>query len=89
MNDRAGPTVADASAPLNSDPRTQEPTVMRPILRLMTATPVLVAGLLVTSGCEKGPAEKAGAKIDNAADALNPKGPGEKLGQKVDNATGK
>lgn len=51
----------------------------------------LMAGLMFVVGCqEKGPAEKAGEKIDNAAnrasDALNPKGPVEKLGEKVDNA---
>lgn len=42
---------------------------------------------------EKGPAEKAGESIDNAAekmkDAVDPKGPGEKVGEKVDEALGK
>lgn len=43
------------------------------------------------SGCqEKGPAEKAGEKIDEAAekigDALDPKGPAEKAGEKIDDA---
>ena len=52
----------------------------------------LVAGLAFAAGCEeKGPAEKAGEKLDNAAsrarDAINPKGPAEKLGEKLDNAT--
>ncbi len=42
----------------------------------------------MTSCEKKGPAEKLGEKIDNAADELNPKGPGEKLGEKLDNATG-
>ena len=44
-----------------------------------------------TAGCEKkGPAERAGEKIDNVADkiddAVDPKGPVEKLGRKVDRA---
>ena len=52
----------------------------------------LMAGLMFVVGCqEKGPAEKAGEKIDNAAnrasDALNPKGPMEKAGEKLDNVT--
>ncbi|MCE9649667.1 MAG: hypothetical protein K8R18_08605 [Parvibaculum sp.] len=41
---------------------------------------------------DKGPAEKAGEKLDNAADemkdAVNPQGPAEKTGEKIDNATG-
>ena len=42
-------------------------------------------------GCkEKGPAEKAGEKLDEAADkigdAINPKGPAEKVGEKIDDA---
>ncbi len=46
------------------------------------------AGLL--AGCEdKGPMQKAGEKVDKAADALDPRGPAEKLGDKVDQATGK
>ena len=50
---------------------------------------VAVVGLAVTSGCEeKGPMEKTGENVDNAAsnaaDALNPKGPMEKAGEKVD-----
>ena len=48
----------------------------------------------VLSGCEshKGPAEKAGEKLDAAKDKLsdtvNPKGPVEKTGRAVDRATG-
>lgn len=41
---------------------------------------------------DKGPAEKAGEKVDNAVenmkDAVNPKGPAEKAGEKIDDATG-
>jgi hypothetical protein len=53
------------------------------ILTLAAAVPVLVAG------CEtKGPAERAGERIDrgvqNARDALDPAGPMEKAGRAVD-----
>ena len=51
------------------------------------------AGIL--SGCDshpKGPAEKAGQKLDDAKDKLsdtvNPKGPVEKAGRAMDRATG-
>ncbi len=41
---------------------------------------------------DKGPAEKAGEKVDNAVenmkDAVNLKGPAEKAGEKIDDATG-
>jgi hypothetical protein len=48
---------------------------------------------LAAGGCrEKGPAEKAGEKLDKAgekiSDAVNPKGPAEKAGREVDKATG-
>jgi hypothetical protein len=62
----------------------------------MTATKrglaaLLFSGTLVLVGCEpKGPAEQAGEKIDNAADAaadaLDPRGPMEKAGDKLDEA---
>jgi hypothetical protein len=46
----------------------------------------LVLGLCVT-GCEKGPMQKAGEKIDEVTgqDKLIGKGPAEKTGRKVDN----
>lgn len=55
---------------------------------------VVSLSLLISLGlaaCErKGPAQKAGEKIDNAAqqvkDAVTPAGPAEKAGRKVDNA---
>ena len=41
---------------------------------------------------KKGPAEKAGEKMDeaikNVKDTVDPKGPGEKAGEKVDEALG-
>ena len=59
------------------------------------AVAILLAGIgAATSACErsKGPAEKAGEKIDKAADkvsdAVDPKGPVEKAGRKIDRATG-
>lgn len=64
----------------------------RKMLGLFTG---LVLGSVVTlAGCEeKGPAEKAGEKVDQAAkdtkNALDPRGPMEKAGGKVDQAIGK
>jgi hypothetical protein len=47
----------------------------------------------VISCKEKGPAEKAGEKIDKTVekvkDAVDPKGPAEKAGEKIDKALGK
>ncbi len=63
----------------------------------MKTTFIITACLLplfapLTSCREKGPGEKMGEKIDNAAedikDAVDPKGPMEKAGEKIDNATG-
>jgi hypothetical protein len=45
---------------------------------------VLAAGVL--AGCDKGPAQKAGEKIDNAMDKLTGKGPVEKAGERIDEA---
>jgi hypothetical protein len=51
---------------------------------IVTAT--LVAGLGLV-GCEKGPLQKAGEKIDEATgqDKVIGRGPAEKAGRKVDN----
>jgi hypothetical protein len=51
----------------------------------------LFAGMLI--GCEpKGPAERAGEKIDNAGknlkDAVDPRGPAAKAGDAIDKAVG-
>jgi hypothetical protein len=48
-------------------------------------TPLLLAATLL-AGCEDGPAEKAGEKIDKAIDKLSGKGPAEKLGERIDEA---
>jgi len=45
---------------------------------------VLAAGVL--AGGDKGPAQKAGEKIDNAMDKLTGKGPAEKAGERIDEA---
>jgi hypothetical protein len=50
---------------------------------------VVFLGLLgsgVLLGCEKGPAEKVGEKIDKALDKLSGKGPLEKAGERIDKA---
>ena len=43
-------------------------------------------GIIALAGWEKGPAEKAGERIDKAVDALSGKGPVEKAGKRVDRA---
>jgi len=58
------------------------------------ALPLLVGGVLPLGGCQEGPAERAGEKIDNAArdvrDTVNPpSGPVEAAGRKIDDATHK
>ncbi|HXG04695.1 MAG TPA: hypothetical protein VNO23_14915 [Candidatus Binatia bacterium] len=47
---------------------------------------VALLGALAVLGCEKGPAQKAGEKIDKAVDALAGKGPAEKAGERIDKA---
>lgn len=44
---------------------------------------LIVSGLGLVAGCEKGPGEKMGAKIDRAVEG----GPVEKAGRAVDRAT--
>ena len=64
---------------------------MKPTLLLSLCLFTLVGS--VVSCREKGPAEKAGEKMDNAVDkvkdAVDPKGPVEKAGEKVDDALNK
>jgi len=40
----------------------------------------------VLFGCEKGPVQKTGEKVDKAIDKLTGKGPVEKAGERVDDA---
>jgi hypothetical protein len=49
---------------------------------------VVLLGLLGSGvvGCEKGPAEKVGEKLDKALDKLSGKGPIEKAGERIDKA---
>ncbi|MBL9156477.1 MAG: antitoxin [Verrucomicrobiales bacterium] len=53
----------------------------------------LSASLTLISCEKKGPAEKAGEKVDEAikavGDAVDPKGPGEKVGEAIDKAVDK
>lgn len=56
-------------------------------MRLMLLT--MIAPLAMLTGCaDEGPAEKAGAKVDeaveNVKDAIDPAGPAEKAGEKID-----
>jgi hypothetical protein len=41
---------------------------------------------VVHAGCDQGPAQKAGQKIDRALDRLSGKGPVERAGQRIDKA---
>jgi len=61
------------------------------LISLTLALGLALGGATLTTGCrEKGPAEKAGEKVDNTMDKiedkLDPKGPAEKAGRKIDRA---
>lgn len=50
---------------------------------------VVILGLLGTGGlmgCDRGPAEKVGEKLDKTLDKLSGKGPLEKAGERIDQA---
>jgi hypothetical protein len=50
---------------------------------------VVVMGMLSAlflAGCDDGPAERAGEKIDRAVDKLSGKGPAERAGERIDKA---
>lgn len=59
-------------------------------LRMYAAVLAIAAALALTGCPEKGPAEKAGDKVDKAmdkvSDTLDPKGPAEKAGRSIDRA---
>ena len=61
--------------------------------RVAALAGVLGVAITLGAGCdsEKGPAEKAGANVDNAVqkakDTISPPGPAEKAGRAIDNAT--
>jgi hypothetical protein len=46
---------------------------------------LVFAGGLV-AGCEEGPLERAGKRVDKAVDKLSGKGPAEKAGERIDEA---
>ncbi|WP_406696520.1 hypothetical protein V5E97_36595 [Singulisphaera sp. Ch08] len=61
------------------------------LIPAVRASSLLLGAVLLLAGCEsKGPAEKAGERIDNsvqdAKDAINPPGPVEEAGRAVDKA---
>ena len=59
---------------------------------VMLAAALMLGSVAFGTACNKGPAESAGEKIDDAAqklkDKVDPPGPGEKAGRKVDKALG-
>jgi predicted small lipoprotein YifL len=61
--------------------------------RLMLGILAAIAVTTLSACPEKGPAQKAGEKVDRAkdkvSDTLDPKGPGEKAGRAIDRATDK
>jgi hypothetical protein len=69
----------------------QTETIRKGISTLLTVAVLATAGTTMLACERKGPAEKAGEKIDRAADnisdAVDPKGPLEKAGRAIDRAT--
>jgi hypothetical protein len=55
---------------------------MNPLVVGLVVLGLVGSGVLV--GCEKGPAEKVGEKVDRALDKLSDKGPVEKAGERID-----
>ena len=65
---------------------------MRSRAHLPRVLPLVLCGLLPLVGCQEGPAERAGKRVDDAArevrDTVNPpSGPVEAAGRKIDDAT--
>lgn len=60
--------------------------------KLLILTVCSMSVIAFVSCKKKGPAEKAGEKMDeaieNVKDSIDPKGPVEKVGEKIDNALG-
>jgi hypothetical protein len=64
-------------------------SMIRPKTGILCALAALAfTSLIPLTGCEQGPAEKAGENIDkgvqNVKDAVNPPGPAEKVGRAID-----
>lgn len=64
-------------------------------MRLPTARTLFAAAAVMASlaACSEGPAERTGAKLDNAGRSLNdavnpPKGPAQSLGRSIDRTVG-
>jgi hypothetical protein len=62
--------------------------------RTASLAALVVGSVVGLGGCEtKGPAQRAGEKVDgaiqDAKDAVNPPGPGEKVGRDLDRAINK
>jgi hypothetical protein len=79
----AGPEGAPARSSYTYDSERQR-GVMNQFVVGVVFLGLLGSGVLV--GCEKGPAEKVGEKIDKALDKLSGKGPLEKAGERIDKA---
>jgi hypothetical protein len=64
----------------------EEEIDMTPIRRggWMLVAAIFAGGLI--AGCEEGPLERAGEKVDKAVDKLSGKGPAEKAGERLDEA---
>lgn len=57
--------------------------------RALRVMAIAALAVTVVAGCEQGPAERAGEKIDDAVDRLTGQGPAEKAGERIDEATEK
>jgi hypothetical protein len=57
-------------------------------LRAAVIAVALAAGVTLVAGCQKGPAQRTGERVDRALDQdrVIGKGPVEKAGKKIDNA---
>ena len=75
-----------AGAPKTRRGQEESEMIRRAAAAFLSVTIVLGAGAALT-GCEKGPMQKAGEKVDEATgqDRIIGKGPAEKTGRKVDN----
>jgi hypothetical protein len=91
---REPPSARVGAAPISTLTGAMTMTTRKLDTRKAAFLTLALLGAIPLVGCEeKGPAEKAGAKVDQAGkdlgDAINPKGPGEKAGEKLDKALGK
>ena len=59
---------------------------MRTFGKVILAALFAFSALLVGCDSNDGPVEKAGEKVDEAVDSMNPQGPKEEMGEDLDNA---